>query len=337
MTHLSRSSALAALAAMNLALLALSGCGGTSSSSSSDSGGGNDGPVIQFSGTGESRQEGVTQVLVLLELDEPGEENIELSYFTTGNAQNFVDFQLLTDPPLTILAGNISATIVVQIFDDGNGELDESVVLHLVQPTNAKLGANTLFSIIILDDDATEVIESEPNDSPSEANVVGNIQPLVSYTILGATVVAEFDMFELTATEATDVFLLLDPASAIAEVGLCILDAAGNIIAGPFDASGPGATVFATYKAAAAEVFYLSVTVIGTGTDYVLDAVGLFSFSPDTDGGPSERTLEARGFGGDLKGLLQWIQAKKQTLELRGDVLFDSRTGTAIQLAPSER
>ena len=337
MTHLSRFSALAALAAMNLALLALSGCGGTSSSSSSDSGGGNDGPVIQFYGTGESRQEGVTQVLVLLELDEPGEENIELSYFTTGDAQNFVDFQLLTDPPLTILAGNISATIVVQIFDDGNGELDESVVLHLVQPANARLGVNTLFSIIILDDDATEVIESEPNDSAGEANVVGNIQPLVSYSIQGTTVVGELDTFELTATEATDVFLFLDPASAVAQMSLSILDASDNLIAGPFLANGSGDTVFATYKAAAAEVFYLSVTVIGTGTDYVLDAVGLFSFSPDTDGGPSERTLEARGFGGDVAGLLRWMQAGERTLELRGDVLFDSRTGTAIQLAPRQR
>lgn len=337
MTHLSRLSALTALAVMNLSLLALSGCGGGSSSSSSGSGGSNDGPAIQFSFTGESRQEGVTQVKVELELDEPGEENIELSYFTTGDAQNFVDFQLLTDPPLTILAGSLSATIVVQIFDDGNGELDESVVLHLVQPANANLGANTLFTTIILDDDATEVSESEPNDSPSEANVVGNIQPLVSYTILGTTIVAEFDMFELTATEATDVFMFLDPASAVAEIGLCILDAAGNIIAGPFDASGPGASVFATYKAAAAEVFYLSVTVIGSGTDYVLDAVGLFSSGPDTDGGPSERTLEARGFGGDVAGLLQWMQSGERTLELRGDVLLDSRAGTATQLAPRER
>jgi hypothetical protein len=323
--------------ALNLSLLVLIGCGGGSSSSSSDSGGNSDGPVIQFSSTKASIVEGVTQVLVLVELDTPGEENIELSYFTTGDAQNFVDFQLLTDPPLTILAGNLTATIVVQIFDDGNGELDETVVLHLVKPANANLGVNTIFTTTIQDDDAIVVNEAEPNDSPAEANVVGNIQPLVSYTILGTTVVGAFDMFELTATEATDVFLFLTPASAVAEIGLCILDAAGNIIAGPFDASGPGDSVFAIYKAAAGEVFYLSVTVIGTGTDYGLDAVGLFSFSPDTDGGPSERTLEARGFGDDFPGLQQWIQAGERTLELRGDLLLDSRTGTRTRLAPIER
>jgi len=311
MARTSRSSALHASAALNLSLLLLVGCGGKSSSSS-DSGGSNDGPEIQFSSTSVSKQEGVTQVSVLVELDEPGEENIELSYFTTGNAQIFTDFQLVTDPPLTILAGNISATIVVQIFDDGNGELDETVVLHLVQPPNANLGVNTLFTLTILDEDATLVNEQEPNDSPAEANLVGNIQPLVSYTILGTTVVGEFDMFELTATEATDVFLFLDPVSVVAEIGLCILDAAGNII-------------------------YLSVTVVGAGTDYVLDAVGLFSFSPDTGGGPSERTLEARGFGSDLDGLQQWAQAGERTLELRGNVLIDSRAGTWTKLAPLDR
>ena len=66
-----------------------------------------------------------------------------------------VDYTL-ANGTLTIAAGSTTGTITIAgIVDDLIDELDETVIVTLSGPTNASLGATTVHTYTILDNDAT--------------------------------------------------------------------------------------------------------------------------------------------------------------------------------------
>lgn len=287
-------------------------CGCGSSGSSSDNGVEDTDVSVTFGIAGTSVVEATIQVIAQVQLSDVADEDVVIDFSTAGSSATVgVDFTVATASPITIPVGSLTENIVVEVQTDTIGELDEIVRINIV-PVNADVGPNGTFTLKILDDDAVQLSESEPNDDVPTADVVGDVEPGRAYVISGTTLVTEFDVFQLTAIADTNLFLVLDPDSAVSEVVLNVLDELGNSVF-VFDDDLPGTTVAAHVQVVAGQVFHLAVTVEGAGTDYTLSVVGLTNDPSGPDGGsggPDELSLAARGFGGDLAGLMEWRAAE---------------------------
>jgi hypothetical protein len=299
-----------------LGLLALlASC--SSDSSGGGGGGGGSAPVeVEFGVPAITVQEDASYLEVDLVLNKPSSSLLIVDFFVSGDAQLFSDFHVLTSTPLQIPAGVVTTKILVQIFEDTIGEKDEVVDFTLLTPLGATLGDNTTHRLTIVDEDAQAIAEAEPNNEVASANVVGGVQEEISYKVSGNISAAfeEYDIFQLTATDNSDVFIQLIPANYVSEIRFHILDVAGTIIFSYAGAAGD--TIATEYEAVQGEVLNVAVWVEAADTDYQLDLVGLSS-TLTSNGGPgtetSELTQMGRSFGTDLDGFRAWLDAKLQS------------------------
>lgn len=310
-----------------LALLA--SCG----SDDSGGGGGSSAPVeVEFGTPTTIAQEDASYIEVDLVLNKPSSSLLVVDFFVSGDAQLFSDFHVITSTPLQIPAGTVTTKILVQLFEDTIGEKDEVVDFTLLTPLGATLGDNTTHRLTIADEDAQAIAEAEPNNDVANANVVGGVQEEIAYTVSGNIIAAfgEYDIFQLTATDNSDVFIQLIPANYVSEVRFHILDPAGTIL---FSYAGvAGDTIAAEYEAVVGEVFNVAVWVEAADTDYQLDLVGLTS-TLTSNGGPgtesSELTQMGRSFGTDLDGFRAWLDAKLQS-DAQDDLVTDQVIMTVV-------
>jgi hypothetical protein len=315
-----------------LGLLALlASC--SSDMSGGGGGGGGSAPVeVEFGVTAITVQEDASYLEVDLVLNKPSSSLLIVDFFVSGDAQLFTDFHVLTSTPLQIPAGVVTTKILVQIFEDTIGEKDEVVDFTLLTPLGATLGDNTTHRLTIADEDAQAIVEAEPNNDVANANVVGGVQEEIAYTVSGNIIAAfgEYDIFQLTATDNSDVFIQLIPANYVSEVRFHILDPAGTIL---FSCVGDaGDTIATEYEAVLGEVFNVAVWVEAADTDYQLDLVGLTS-TLTSNGGPgtesSELTQMGRSFGTDLDGFRAWLDAKLQS-DAQDDLVTDQVIMTVV-------
>jgi hypothetical protein len=315
-----------------LGLLALlASC--SSDSSGGGGGGGGSAPVeVEFGVPAITVQEDASYLEVDLVLNKPSSSLLIVDFFVSGDAQLFSDFHVLTSTPLQIPAGVVTTKILVQIFEDTIGEKDEVVDFTLLTPLGATLGDNTTHRLTIVDEDAQAIAEAEPNNEVASANVVGGVQEEISYKVSGNISAAfeEYDIFQLTATDNSDVFIQLIPANYVSEVRFHILDPAGTIIFSYAGAAGD--TIATEYEAVQGEVLNVAVWVEAADTDYQLDLVGLSS-TLTSNGGPgtesSELTQMGRSFGTDLDGFRAWLDAKLQS-DAQDDLVTDQVIMTVV-------
>lgn len=252
----------------------LSACGSSGSSSSSgDSGSGGSTPNLTFSFGSTSVEEDHTTRYVEIRLDKVHHEDVDVSFLLGGNAYQLVDYWLPKGMPVTISDGERIAFIEVQIWEDEGGELDETIEMTLMKPFNAKLGGQTTHVVTISDDDAIPVEEVEPNDDYLTAQLLGSVEGGVSREIQGEALLGNMDVYGFQALENTTVFVSMDPAMALSEVVIELLDENGDVV-DIFDDDIEG-TVSTYFEMSAQETRFLAVTVEAFDSTYVLDIVGL--------------------------------------------------------------
>jgi len=257
-----------------LGLALLAACGGSSSSDSSSDGGGGSGPTVRWTSGASWLTEDTVSWQVLLELNESHDEDIDVNFYWSGTASEFVDYFVPGGTPITIPAGQLSQAITVQVFEDDKGELDEEIKLTMVPPVNASLGSPSVHLITIADEDQVVVPEVEPNNDHLTANDVGVASSEVAYEVTGQALTTDFDVFKFTAQGNTTVFVSLAPQSAVAEAVLNVLDETGGVVE-VVDDDLPGTTVSTSFTVLDGQVFFLAVTMTGAGSDWVLDVVGV--------------------------------------------------------------
>jgi hypothetical protein len=324
---------------MNVQIQSVAGIGllallaSCSSDDGGGGGGGNSSPVeVGFGVPTAIVQEDASYLEVAVVLNKPSSSLLIVDFFVSGDAQLFSDYHVLTDTPLQIPAGVVTTKILVQIFEDTLGEKDELVDFTLLTPIGATLGDNSTHRLIITDEDAQAIAEAEPNNDISNANIVGPVQENLSYKVSGNISAAfeEYDIFQLTATDNSDVFIQLIPANYVSEIRFHILDLAGTTIFSYGGAAGD--TITAEYEAVVGEVFNVAVWVEAADTDFQLDLVGLAS-TLTSNGGPgtetSELTQMGRSFGADLDGFRAWLDAKLQS-EAQDDLVTDQVILTVV-------
>ncbi len=151
------------------------------------------GPVkLAWSMAAASGSEATTPVNLTIAASEANSLDMTVNYAITGGsaAGGGVDYTL-ANGTATITAGSTSANIPVAIMNDLTDEADETIVVTLSGPVNAELGAITVETYTIVDNDtagvavspsggSTDVVEAGAGDS---YNLALTSQPTANVTI----------------------------------------------------------------------------------------------------------------------------------------------------------
>lgn len=110
-------------------------------------------PTLQFTNTSSTGVESVSPVNFAVELDVVSGIDASATFTVTGTAIGGGTDYLLADGTITIPAGSTTANITAIINDDAEVELNETLIITLTLPVDATLGANTVYTYTITDND----------------------------------------------------------------------------------------------------------------------------------------------------------------------------------------
>jgi glucose/arabinose dehydrogenase/N-acetylneuraminic acid mutarotase len=115
-------------------------------------------PTVEFGSAAQSVLEDVGQAYVTVTLSAASGLDVDVPFTLAGTAVEGVDYTI-TASPLSIPAGALSADIVVTVTDDALHELSEALEVTLGAPTNGALGATSLHTLTLEDDDSEPTVE----------------------------------------------------------------------------------------------------------------------------------------------------------------------------------
>ncbi|MCB1197095.1 MAG: DUF11 domain-containing protein [Deltaproteobacteria bacterium] len=136
-------------------------------------------PTVTFSSSGQTSINETGTFTVTAELSAISGLDVTAPFTVTGSANNPADYTI-TASPVTIVAGNISVDITITLVDDTLGEPSETVILTLDPPTNATLGATTVHTLTIIDDDDVDI--ETTMTGPATEDEGGTISYLITAT-----------------------------------------------------------------------------------------------------------------------------------------------------------
>ncbi|MFC1583696.1 Calx-beta domain-containing protein [Candidatus Neomarinimicrobiota bacterium] len=156
-------------------------------------------PSIQFAFTSSGGNEVTTPVELQLNLSTVSGRNVTVNYSaSTGTAAgNGVDYTLAAGTA-TIVAGEATTTISIVVVDDAVDEVNETIIVTLSDPGNATLGAATIHTYTIYDNDEPPTLQfvfasSAGSEGTSPANLgvelssASGFEITVDYAITGGT------------------------------------------------------------------------------------------------------------------------------------------------------
>jgi hypothetical protein len=111
-------------------------------------------PTIGFTSATQSAAEDAGSLAVTAQLSKVYSQLVTLPFSVSGTATpGGLNDYTITASPIVIPAGKLTATVVITVVNDSLDEPDETVVVTLGLPTNAVLGATTVHTVTLLDDD----------------------------------------------------------------------------------------------------------------------------------------------------------------------------------------
>jgi len=163
-------------------------------------------PKIQFKYTSSGADESISPANLELSLSATSNQAASVSYTVSGGTAtgDGVDYTLLGTGTATINAGSTKANISIAIIDDSLDEPNETIEVTISNPTNATLGANTVHTFTILDNDPTPTVSF--TGAPYTIGEGAGIQT-VTVTLTGQsaqTVTVNYYISDGTATAGED-------------------------------------------------------------------------------------------------------------------------------------
>jgi hypothetical protein len=116
-------------------------------------------PTVNFAVDSQSAAENLGGLSVIVQLSAPSVQPVTVSFAATGTAAGGGTDYTISGSPVTIPAGQTTATITVTMIDDAMLESNETVVLTMATPTQADLGEQTTHTITILDNDVPPTVK----------------------------------------------------------------------------------------------------------------------------------------------------------------------------------
>jgi hypothetical protein len=185
----------------------------------------NDLPLITLTQSSTNQIEDASTITITAMLNAVSSNTVTVPISVTGTAtQGSSDDFTLSSSTLTIPAGQTSGTITLQVNEDAIFETDETVILSLGTPVNAALGAISVFTATIINDDlGTFSISGVTGaaDTVDDAFLVGGVLPKISWsTSAGAT---SYDIKIFASNGTTEVCSVQSTASTTIDLTTCTL------------------------------------------------------------------------------------------------------------------
>lgn len=171
-------------------------------------------PEVRFSTASRSADESDGQVAAFLTLSNAWGTDVSVTLSVGGTATQGGDYSLLTPTSLTIPAGYVASTVLLEISNDVLDEDNETVVLTITAASGATIGTPSTYILTILDNDdpptvsfalASSSYEEGSGNVSLQVNLstasARNVQ--VSFAVTGGTAVAGTDYTLLTASPLT--------------------------------------------------------------------------------------------------------------------------------------
>ena len=126
-------------------------------------------PTVDFNTTASSGAESTSSAALQVDLSSASSSNVTVNYAVTGTATGSGADYTLGNGTLTITAGNTSGIITISsIVDDIDVEGNETVVVTLLGPGGATLGADTVHTYTIIDNDTLPTVSDEEMSRATE-------------------------------------------------------------------------------------------------------------------------------------------------------------------------
>jgi len=110
-------------------------------------------PTVGFSSASGNGLESATPVSIPVTLSKVSTHDVKVKYTVTGTATGGGVDYTLANGELTIATGATSANLSLAVVDDTVQDPNETVILTLSDPTGATLGATTVYTYTITDND----------------------------------------------------------------------------------------------------------------------------------------------------------------------------------------
>src|SRR3989338_4909519 len=110
-------------------------------------------PTVQWNSASQASANESGTMTVTAELSATSGSNVTVPFTISGTATNGTDYTITPASQITITAGTLTGTATITITSDAAVEGNETVILTMGTPTGATLGATTVHTATITDDD----------------------------------------------------------------------------------------------------------------------------------------------------------------------------------------
>ncbi|MEZ4818774.1 MAG: Calx-beta domain-containing protein, partial [Bdellovibrionota bacterium] len=230
-------------------------------------------PTVSFIAAAQSSAGESGTVVVTLQLSAASALDVDIPFSIDGasTANDPADYSI-TASPVSILAGNTSTTITINIVNDAISEADETVIINMGVPTNATQGAITTNTVTITEDDALPTVNFTTS-SQTSAGESGNMTITAQLDAVSASNVTIPFTLSGTATNPADYSITASPITITA--GNTTADITITIASDTLDESNE--TVIVTMGAPVNAI--AGVTTVHTATILDDDATPTVSFT----------------------------------------------------------
>ncbi|MFA5842324.1 MAG: Calx-beta domain-containing protein [Candidatus Gracilibacteria bacterium] len=154
-------------------------------------------PSVSWSVDSQSASEGTATMTITAQLSATSGKNVTIPFTLTGTALGGgIDYSS-TPSPITITTGNTTATITLTLSDDNFKELSETIIVTMGSPSNAILGATTIHTATITNNDSSPGVTW----TSSSQTISEGITEITLTAALSATSESEITIpFTLTGT-----------------------------------------------------------------------------------------------------------------------------------------
>ncbi|QEG43441.1 Calx-beta domain-containing protein [Roseimaritima ulvae] len=174
-------------------------------------------PTVSVSHAAQAGAEDAGTLTFDVKLSAASATDVTVPFTVTGTAIDGDDY-MITSSPVTIAAGQTSATVTITVVDDVIDESDETVIVTLGAPTGADLGSSTIYTATIIDNDdppppPTVSVSRDTQTGPEdvgtltfdvELSAASTTDVTVPFTVMG------------TATDGDDYAITLSPVTIAA-------------------------------------------------------------------------------------------------------------------------
>lgn len=170
-------------------------------------------PTVTFASASQSGSESGTMTITA-SLSAASSTDVTVPFVVSGTATEGAgeDFTITTSP-ITIVAGTTSAEITITVIEDLEDEPDETVEVTMGTPTGATLGAISVHTATIEDDDVSSTPPSFGKVFSPSSIVAGGTSTL-TFTIDNAAAAVAATSLEFTDTLPGDVMVATPPAAS---------------------------------------------------------------------------------------------------------------------------